>query len=203
MTVSADQRGSQADASIRMDARLDATTRAKVDDLAARFHQTRAAVLRYIMHWGLQHGQAIPLEQEASLDPVRHLYLNVDTALQEQLATAAAASRIAIAAWVRQMVRQITLADFPESWQEAHEEARSHDSRRYGTRFMLRLDAPSGAKLQQLVDRFGVSRAAVIRQLIAYATPDAFPRSWHSRAAEHRAPPSTHRSPSHDGGPRS
>jgi hypothetical protein len=30
---------------IRMDARLDQTTRAKVDDLAQRFHQPRAAVL--------------------------------------------------------------------------------------------------------------------------------------------------------------
>jgi hypothetical protein len=68
MTASADQRGSQPDASIRMDARLDAMTRAKVDDLAARFHQTRAAVLRHIMHWGLHHGQALPREQEGSTD---------------------------------------------------------------------------------------------------------------------------------------
>ena len=39
--------------SIRMDARLDATTRQKVDDLAKHFHQPRAAVLCHIMHWGL------------------------------------------------------------------------------------------------------------------------------------------------------
>jgi hypothetical protein len=51
------------------------------------------------------------------------------------------------------MVREITIEDFPVSWQEAHEEARSHDSRRYHTRFMLRLEAPSGTKLQQLVKK--------------------------------------------------
>jgi predicted transcriptional regulator len=44
--------------SIRMDARLDATTRAKVDELAQRFHQPRAAVVCHIMHWGLSRGQA-------------------------------------------------------------------------------------------------------------------------------------------------
>jgi hypothetical protein len=41
-----------------MDARLDAVTRAKVDDLAQRFHQPRAAVLCHIMHWGLSRGKA-------------------------------------------------------------------------------------------------------------------------------------------------
>jgi hypothetical protein len=40
---------------IRIDARLDQTTRAKVDDLAERFHQPRAAIVCHIMHWGLSH----------------------------------------------------------------------------------------------------------------------------------------------------
>jgi hypothetical protein len=35
--------------SIHMNARLDSTTWAKVDDLAKRFHQPRAAVLCHIM----------------------------------------------------------------------------------------------------------------------------------------------------------
>jgi hypothetical protein len=46
-----------------MDARLDATTRAKVDDLATRFHQRRAAVLCHIMHWGLNRGPTGRLDQ--------------------------------------------------------------------------------------------------------------------------------------------
>jgi hypothetical protein len=45
-------------ASIRMDARLDATTRVTVDDLATQFHEPRAAVVCHIMRWGLSHGRA-------------------------------------------------------------------------------------------------------------------------------------------------
>jgi hypothetical protein len=56
--------------SIRMDARLDATTRAKVDDLAQYFHQPRAAVVCHIMHWGLSHGQAEMRDGGASEGPV-------------------------------------------------------------------------------------------------------------------------------------
>jgi hypothetical protein len=85
------------------------------------------------------------------------------------------------------MVRQITITDFPASWQEATPRERSHDSRTYTERFMLRLDEPSQTTLQQLVTQFGASKAEIIRHLIAHATPDAFPKSWHMRAAEHRA----------------
>ena len=53
----------------------------------------------------------------------------------------------------------VIIADIPASWQEARAETRSHDSHRYGTRFMLRLDEPSQTKLQQLVNRFRVSQA--------------------------------------------
>jgi hypothetical protein len=201
LTAPSDATPGEPRASIRIDARLDPMMRVKVEDLAARFHQTRAAVLRYIMHWGLRHGRTTPSDENLSNGPVRHLYPNVDVVLQEQVETAAAGG--SIAAWVRQMVRQITLADFPESWQEAHAEARSHDSRRYGTRLMLRLDVPSGTKLQQLVDRFGVSRAAVIRQLIALATPEVFPHSWHTRAAEGRVQHARHGGQEGGGGPRS
>jgi hypothetical protein len=44
-----DHRPSEPRASIRMDARLDPTTRAKVDDLAKLFHLQRAGVLSYTM----------------------------------------------------------------------------------------------------------------------------------------------------------
>jgi hypothetical protein len=39
-----------------MNARLDATTRAKVDDLATYFHQAQAAVVCHIMQLGLSRG---------------------------------------------------------------------------------------------------------------------------------------------------
>jgi hypothetical protein len=51
---------------------------------------------------------------------------------------------------------------------------------------MLRLDDPSQTKLQQLVKHFGVSKAEIIRHLIAQATREAFPKSWQIRVAEHR-----------------
>jgi hypothetical protein len=38
--------------SIRLDARLDAMTRAKLEDLANQFRPSRAAVLRHVMHKG-------------------------------------------------------------------------------------------------------------------------------------------------------
>jgi hypothetical protein len=85
------------------------------------------------------------------------------------------------------MVRQITISEFPASWQEKRSEERAHDSRVYGTRFMLRLDEPSQIKLQQLVQQFGSSKAKIIRHLIAQAEPEDFPPSWHMRAAERRA----------------
>jgi hypothetical protein len=55
-------------------------------------------------------------------------------------------------------------------------------------RFMLRLDAPTQEKLDDLSTPFEMSAAAIIRHLIAQATPEDFPRSWHMRAAEQRGP---------------
>jgi hypothetical protein len=98
---------------------------------------------------------------------------------------AATAMGVKTARWLRQM----TMADFPASWQEARSEGRSHDYRTYGTRFMLRLDEASQTKLQQLVTQFGVSKAEIIRQLVAQVEPEDVPPSWQMRAAEHRVEP--------------
>jgi hypothetical protein len=169
-----------------MDARLDPTTRQTVDDLARHFHQPRAAVFCHIMHWGLSREPIGPLDQGGAQGPVRHLYLYVASDLHARVEKAATAAGMNIAPWLRHMVRQVTMADFPASWQEARSEKRSHDSRMCGARFMLRLDKPSQIKLQQLVKEFGASKAAIIRQLIAHATPEDFPKTWHMRAAERR-----------------
>lgn len=48
---------------------------------------------------------------------------------------------------------------------------RSHDSRVYGQRFMLRLDETTMRTLQHLAEQSDQSRAKMIRQLIAHATP--------------------------------
>jgi hypothetical protein len=87
------------------------------------------------------------------------------------------------------MVRQITIEDFPSIWQEERAEKRSHDSRGHDTRVMLRLAPPSRTKLQELVDRFDVSKAGIIRRLITQATLEDFPKGWHMMATGHSVPP--------------
>src|SRR6266850_5506841 len=49
----------QPSATIRMDVRLDTLASAKVVELAAAFHRSRAAVLRGIMRWGLNRRHAL------------------------------------------------------------------------------------------------------------------------------------------------
>jgi hypothetical protein len=85
------------------------------------------------------------------------------------------------------MVRRIAIADFPASWLEAAPRERSHDSRTYTRRFMLRFDDPVWKKLEDLSSHFETSAAEIIRQLITQAKPEDFPPSWHVRAAEHRS----------------
>ena len=184
MNASPDQQPLESRSSIRMDARLDAITRQKVDDLARHFRKPRAAVLCHIMHWGLSHWQAEMLNGGESEGPVRHLSLYVDTALHARVEQTASAAGMNMAPWLRSMVRQITLTDFPASWQEATSEERSHDSRYYGQRFMLRLDETTAQKLQHLVEQFAKPQAEIIRQLIAQATPEDFPESWQIAVAE-------------------
>jgi hypothetical protein len=184
-----DHRLGKSHSSIRMDARLDPTTRAKVDDLARRFRKPRAAVLGHIRRWGLSRGQAERLDGGESEGPVRHLYLYVDTGLHAQGEKAATAASVKSAPWLRAMVRQITTPDFPASWQDATPKDRSHDCRTAGRRFMLRLDEASRITRQGLVERFAVANAEIIRQLIIQATDEDCPTSWQMRAAERSVPP--------------
>jgi hypothetical protein len=53
---------------------------------------------------------------------------------------------------------------------------------------MLRLDDPTLEQLEDLSTHFDKPAAEIIRHLIAQATPEDFPRSWHMRAAERRVP---------------
>jgi predicted DNA-binding protein len=185
-----DYRPGQQRVAVRTDARLDAATRQNVDDLATRFDRPRAAVLCQIMAWGLSRAQPAHLDQGESPSPVRHLSLYVASDLHEHVEQAAAAAGVKAAPWLRHMVRQITITDFPASWQEATPRERFHDSRTYTERFMLRLDESSQTTLQQLIKQFGASKADIIRQLIAQAKPEDFPPSWQMRATERRAPQS-------------
>ena len=119
---------------------------------------------------------------------MHHLSFYVASQLHEQVEKAATAVGVKTAPWLRCMVRQITIADFPASWQDTTPPERSHDSRTYTARFMLRLDDPSQTKLQQLIKQFGASKAAIIRQLIIQAKPEHFPTSWRMRIQKRRSP---------------
>lgn len=184
MTTPPDRKANRPPSSIRMDARLDQTTRQKIDDLAKHFHQPRAAVLCHIIQWGLSREQTGALDQGDAQGPVHHLHLYVPFELHEQVQKAAAASGVEAAPWLRRMVRQITIADFPASWQEASSDERSHDSRIYGKRFMLRIDDLVWKKLEDFSTQFETSAAEIIRQLITQAKPQDFPPSWHMRIKE-------------------
>jgi hypothetical protein len=140
-----------------------------------------------IMAWGLSRAQPAHLDQGESPGPVRHLSLYVASDLHEHVEQAAAAAGVKAAPWLRHMVRQITITDFPASWQEATPRERFHDSRTYTERFMLRLDESSQTTLQQLVTHFDTSAAEMIRHLIAQAAPEDFPPSWQMRAQERHA----------------
>jgi hypothetical protein len=61
------------------------------------------------------------------------------------------------------MIRQVTPEDFSASWHEGQADERSHDSRRYGKRFMLRLDDPTWEMLEALSTHFKTSGAEIIR----------------------------------------
>src|SRR5882724_686021 len=73
---SPDHKPHESRASLRTDARLDSAARQKMDDLAIRFHQSRAAVLCHIMQWSLSRKETPPLHRAESYGPVCHLHLH-------------------------------------------------------------------------------------------------------------------------------
>jgi predicted HicB family RNase H-like nuclease len=148
------------------------------------------------MRWGLSRAQRGAIDDQPPR-PVQHLFVLIEAELHQQVQHAAGAAGVEVSPWLRHRLRQITREDFPASWQVAQEDVptidpsgraapRSHDSRHYGTRFMLRLDRASHTKLQRLVKRFQTSRAEIVRQLIAQAGPEDFPERWHLAVNERR-----------------
>jgi predicted transcriptional regulator len=174
--------------SVRYQARLDAETAAKLQELAAAFHRKHSAILRYVMQWGLAQTRGWTVDMAIS-GTGRTLSMLLEPELLQQVQEAAAVYGASMAAWLREAVRRVTGDDFPDSW---HAEAaqddqrRSHDSRRYSTRFMLRLDDETSNTLGILTRTFDRSAAEVIRHLIAQATPEDFPTSWRLAVAAHR-----------------
>jgi hypothetical protein len=131
---------------LRRDPRLDTMTRRKLEGLAATFQRSHAAVLRQVMRWGLSRGQPDQVPGDDPPDPVQHLFVLVDVDLHQQIVEAAKGVGMEVAPWLCHTVRLITPTDIHQRRQAGHGDTRSrahgrsHDSRTYGKRFMLRLD---------------------------------------------------------------
>jgi predicted transcriptional regulator len=171
--------------SVRRQARLDAETHGKMEALAKTFHRKRAAILRYVMQWGLAH--TIGWTIDSSIPDRPHLvHMLVDPELLQQVQDAADAHGASVAAWLRQAMRQVIPEDFPARWRAGDPTVRSHESGYYGRKFRMRLDEVTSAKLAALTQTFDRSAAEVIRQLIAQARPEDFPESWQITVEERR-----------------
>lgn len=170
---------------VRYQARLDAETHAKLEELAAAFHRKRSAILRHAMPWGLTQTRGWTVDR-AVPGTVRTVGMRLEPELLQQVQEAAATHGATVAAWARQMLREVRIDDFPESWRVDQIDVRSHDSQTYRQRFMLRLGESTSQKLQHLVEQLGMSRAEIIRQLIAQAKAEDFPPSWQIRARDDR-----------------
>lgn len=86
--------------STRFQARLDSDTHAKLEVLANTFRRKCAAILRYVMDWGLAHAEGWMID--LSIPDRPHLvHMLVDPELLQQVQNAAAAHGADVAAWER------------------------------------------------------------------------------------------------------
>jgi predicted transcriptional regulator len=167
----------------RHQARLDEEAYAKLEELAAAFHRKRAAILRYVMQWGLSHGKDRTIDQSIPAS-VQLVPVLLEPELLQQVQDAADIHGASVAAWVRHAMRQVTIEDLPASWRAGETTGRSHELGYYGRKFGLRLDEETSQKLDTLSPIFHRSAAEVIRQLIDRAQPEDFPQRWHFAVEE-------------------
>jgi hypothetical protein len=147
----------------RLEVQLDAGTQTKIARFVTAFRR-RSVVLRQVLEWGLSHGQGWQVDRHRPPGRAQHVSLRLEPERRERLEAVAMTAGGDISAWLRHAIHLVTLADFPASWQAASTEQgrapkRSHDSRQYGTRFMLRLDDASRGKLDTFTEFFHTSRA--------------------------------------------
>jgi hypothetical protein len=132
--------------SVRHQARLDAETSAKLEVLASTFHRKRPAILRFVMQWGLRHSEGWTIDRSpvVAVSPVPIL---LEPELFQQVQEAAAAHSASVACWLRHVLQQINLDDFPPSWRIEETTVRSHESSYYFRKYQLRLDEASSAPM--------------------------------------------------------
>jgi predicted transcriptional regulator len=171
--------------SVRRQARLDAETLAKLEELVSALRRKRAAILRYAMQWELVHTDGWTVDPSIPDRP--HLvHMLVEHDLLQQVQNAADSHGVSMAAWLRHAMHQVTPEDFPASWRAGETIGRSHESGYYDRKFGLRLDEVTSRKLEVLTQTFDRSAAEIIRQLTAQAKPEDFPLSWRVAVEEHR-----------------
>ena len=162
---------------VRRQARLDAETHAELEELAYTSHPKRAAILRFVMQWGLTRTQGWTVDRIIPAS-VHLVPLLVEPAMLQQVQAAANAHGADVAAWERHAMRQVTPEDFPASWRPGGTTRRSHESGYYHRKLGLRLDTVTSHKLEMLTHTFDRPAAEVIRQLIRRAKLEDFPPSW-------------------------
>jgi hypothetical protein len=167
----------------RHQARLDGQTHAKLEELARTSRRKRSAILRYVIQWGLRHSAGLTIDR-STVSGVPPVPVLLEPELHLRAREAAAAHGVSMAAWLREAMRRITADDFPASWRTAETPGRSHESGYYHRKFGMRLDEVTSRKLEAFTRTFHRQAADVIRQLIAQATPEDFPPSWHLAVAE-------------------
>jgi predicted transcriptional regulator len=176
----------------RLEVHLDQATQTKITRFVTAFRHRQSAVLRHALEWGLTHGQGWTIDHHRPSGRAQRVFPRLESELRERVEEVATTAGGDISAWLRHVVDLVTVADFPASWQATSAEQgrvpqRSHDSRQYGTRFMLRLDETSTRQLDEHAQHFDRSAADIIRRLIAQAKPEHFLKSWHMAAAERPA----------------
>jgi predicted transcriptional regulator len=171
--------------SVRRQARLDAETHATLAVLANTFHRKRAAILRFVMGWGLTQTREWTIDPSIPDRP--HLvHMLVNPELVQQVQEAADAHGTSVASRLRHAMRQVNPEHFPASWRAGDIAIRSHESGYFHRKFGLRLDEVTSRTLAALTQTFDRSAADVIRQLIAQADPEDFPQGWHLAVEERR-----------------
>jgi hypothetical protein len=160
--------------SVQHQALLDSEAYAKLAELARTFRRKRAAMLRYVMQWGLTHTQGWMVNLSIPNRPYL-VHMLVEPELRQQVQDTADAPGVTVAAWLRHAMRQVSPEDFLASWRAADTAFRSHDAGCYDWRFQLRLDQATQQKLATLMQTFGRSAAEVTRRLVAQATSEDFP----------------------------
>jgi hypothetical protein len=103
---------------VRHQARLDASTLAKLEELASICHRKRSASLRCVMQWGLHHSTGWTIDRSA-VAVVSPVPVMLEPDLLQQVQDVAEARGVSVAAWLREAVRRVTAEDFPASWRVA------------------------------------------------------------------------------------